>query len=198
VFQYVETNQTQAVIYWNEKSTFQTNATLYDLKYVEISVFANLNSPETIPEIEKQLIKTAGAIVQYWQPIRNWAQITILISQNGDKLIATTVVLSIGVIVMYAIERRKKRRMNSDVYRKLSNFNKRIVDIVHETERTIVPTLSNIAITYRNNVKRRIDKEKLLHTLRETEKLGLVRSEVANKEDEPLQIWRTNMFFAKT
>ena len=196
-FQYIKTNQTQVVLYWYERSAFQTNTTS-EQKHVKISTIAYLNSPENIPQIEDQLATIARAIAQYWQPIKTWTQIAILISQSGDKLTAITTGLLILVVAIFVLERKKERKVNANAYQKLSKPNKEIINIIHETEKTTTPTLNNIAITHRNTTRKPINKEKLLHTLTEIEQTGIIKSEVANKEDEPIQIWKTTMSFAKT
>ena len=196
-FQYIKTNQTQVVLYWYERSTFQTNTTS-EQKHVKISTIAYLNSPENIPQIEDQLATIARAIAQYWQPIKTWTQIAILISQSGDKLTAITTGLLIIVVAISVLERKKERKANANAYQKLSKPVKQIIDMVHETEKTSTPTLNNIAITHQNMMGQPINKEKLLQILTEIEKTGIIKSEVANKEDEPTQIWKTAMSFAKT
>jgi len=196
-FQYVKTNQTQVVLYWYERSTFQTNTT-FQQKHVKLSVVARLNSPENIPEAEDQLATIATAIAQYWQPIKTWAQLTILISQNGDKLAATTTGLLIVVVAILVLERKRGRKANANAYQKLSKPVRQIVDFIHETEKATKPTLNNIAITYLNTMGKPIDKEKLLQMLTEIEKTGIIKSEVVSREDDPTQIWKTALSFAKT
>ena len=190
VFQYTQINQTQVVLYWYEKSVFQTNTTSQQ-KHVKISVIALPNSPETIPEIEDQLATIAKAIAQYWQPIKTWTYIAILASQHGDKLTIITVALLAAVTALYAFERRKKRKKNANVYRKLSKPSRQIIDAIHETEKKNITTLNNIAIAYQNITGQPIDKEKLLHELSAIEKTGITESVVANRNDEPTLVWNT-------
>lgn len=196
-FQYTKTNQTQVVLYWYERSTFQTNTTSQQ-KHVKISVISYLNYPEEIPEVEDQLATIATAIAQYWQPIKTWTQIAILISQNGDTLIAITTGMLFVVVAILVLEKRKERKLDANAYQKLSKPVKQIINIIHKTEKTTKPTLNNIAITYRNTMRRPIDKEKLLRTLTELEKTGIIKSEITSKEDEPTKVWKTDMSFAKT
>ena len=196
-FQHVQTNQTQLVLYWYERSTFQTNTTSQQ-KHVKISVIAYLNSPETMSETENQLATIATAIAQYWQPIKTWTQVAILISQNGDKLTTITTGLLLAVIGLFVFTRRKEMKENANAYQKLSKPIKQTIDVVRETENTTTPTLNNIAIAYQNMMGQPISKEKLLQILTEIETTGIIKSEVASKEDEPTQTWKTAMSFAKT
>ena len=196
VFHYIRTNRTQAVLYWYEKSTFETNTTSQE-KHVKISVISYLNSSEAIPEVEDKMARIATSIAQYWQPIKKWTQIAIIISQNGYRLTAIATGLLIVLVVILVFERRIERKANTNAYRKLSAPLKQIINVIHKTEKTTIPTLNKIAIKHRNTVGKPISKEELLQTLMEIEKTGIIKSKVVSKEDEPIQIWKTDISFAK-
>ena len=42
-----------------------------------------------------------------------------------------------------------------------------------------------------NIVGKTVNKEKLVQKLSEAEKIGLIKREIANRQDEPVQTWRT-------
>ena len=194
VFQYTRTNQTQVVLYWYEQSTFQINATSQQ-RHMKISLVVYLNSTETILKTEDQLATIATAIAQYWQPIKTWTPVAILISEDGDKLSIIPAVLLIAVMALYAFERRKKRKMNINTHRKLSRSAKQIIHAIHETKKTNITTLNNIAIVYQNITGRRVDIEELLHELSEIEKTGIIKSVIINRNDEPTLVWNTQLPF---
>lgn len=196
-FQNTETNQTQAVIYWHEKSAFKTNTTS-EQKYVEISVIAYLNSKDTILGIEDKLATIATTIAKHWQPIKTWTQMAILISQNGDTLIVIIIGLLTLVIGFYVLERRRERKTNTHTYQKLSNPNKHLIDTIYMTEKTGTPILNAIAVQYQGITGETIEKEKLFQKLVEVEKTGIIRSKMTNQYDEPFQTWKTQMVFTKT
>ena len=195
-FQYIKTNQTQVVLYWYEKSTFQTNTTSQE-RHVKISLISYLNSQQSTSEVEYKLTKIATAIAQYWQPIKTWTHVAILISQNSGKLTAITTGLLIVLVAILVFERNKERKANANAYQKLSEPVKQTINIIHETEKTTTPTLNKIAIKHRNTVGKPINKEELLLMLTEIEKTGIIKSEVVSKEDEPTQIWKTAVPFSK-
>jgi hypothetical protein len=116
-------------------------------------------------------------------------------SQNADKLTATLTVLLIIVTAIYAFERRKKRKTNTNTYLKLSKPNRQIIDVIHETEKKDIATLNNIAIAYQNITGRLVDKEKLIHELFKTEKTGIIKSVITNRNDEPTLVWNTQFAF---
>jgi len=192
VFTYVDTNETKVVLYWYETTIFTLNQTTQQ-KNVKLSLIADLGDLEDLPKTEDQLMSIAKAIVNYWQPIKTWSQITMIISQNGASLAAISSAILIIIIAIYAIEIRKQTNANTSAYRKLSKINQQTIDIVEETEKKSTPTLENIAATYKKITGKQIAKTILLKRLRELENMRIIKSIIANKNDEPIQIWRAQI-----
>jgi len=193
-FQWVKTNQTQVILYWFETARFMTNGTAQQ-KNIKLSLITYPSTPQNIKA--ENLLPFATAIVKHWQPIKTWTQIALLMSQNGAYLATITTTLLVAVIVLYTLEKRKQRKANAKAYQKLSKPNKQIIDIVLETQKTTTPTLSAIATTYKNRTGETIEEEKLLHKISEAEKTGIIKSDIASKQDEPTQIWKTQMALKK-
>jgi len=192
VFQYITTNETQAVLYWYETTAFEVNATSQQ-KHVKISLIAYPDNLENLTSLENQLLVIATAITSYWQPIKTWSQIALFLSQNGNELVAATTAMLVGTVVFYVFERRKERKMNSQTYKKLPTSSKQIIDATNETEKTTISTLNNIATAYRNKTRQPVDKEKLLHDLSSIEKTAILKRVIANRNDEPILVWKTQM-----
>jgi len=195
-FQQTDSNVTQVVLYWFENAIFKTGTTSGE-KYVKISLIAYTQNPESVYQVEEKLWPFGLAIANYWQPIKTWSQIALLISKNGDKLITITVVLQFGVFLLHALKRRRERKTNHNVYKKLSKVNRQIIDAVYQTQRTVTPTLNNITITYQNITGETVSKETLQQKLIEAKKTGLIKSDIVGKEDEPIQVWKTEIIFPK-
>jgi exosortase len=191
VFQYKTSNSTQAVLYWYETSMFKVNSTSQQ-KQVKISLIAYPDSLEDLSEVGNQLQTLATKIANDWQAIKTWSQIALLISQNGDKLITPTIVLLGIVLVLSTLEKRKERKQNRIAYQKLSEANRQIIDAVHQTEENMLPTLNGILKTYKDTIGNRVNKQKLLEKLSEAEKIGVIERRIANRKDQPVQVWRTN------
>jgi len=81
-FQDTKTNLTQVILYWYENALFNTGSST-EQEHVKISLIAYAKTPEEVPNIEEQLLPFAKAIANYWQPIKTWSQIALLISQNN-------------------------------------------------------------------------------------------------------------------
>jgi exosortase len=188
VFNYTLTEETQAILYWYESSKFTINSTV-EQKYVKISLIAYPENTEDLPNIENQLLTMAVQVANYWQPIKTWSQVTMLISQNGANFALATTALLITIIFYYVLETRRQKKANGNAYQKLSKQNKQIIDIVQQTEKTSLPTLRNIATTYEKTIGKRINNDQLLKKLSEIENTGIVKSYIANKQDEPVNAW---------
>jgi uncharacterized OB-fold protein len=187
-FQYVATNETQAVLYWYETATFTVNSTSQQ-KHVKISVITYPETIEDMPNIENQMIAIATAIANYWQPIKTWSQITMIISQNGANLAAVTSIMLIATLIFNHVENRKQKKTSTNVYQKLSTQHKQIVDAVREIEKTVKPTLDDITKT----IGKRISKKQLLQELSELEKIGIIKSIISSQQDEPIKTWKTQI-----
>jgi exosortase len=189
-FTYTATNITQVVLYWFESATFSVNSTSQQ-KYVKISLITFPENQEDLPSLENQMVTLGTAVASYWEPIKTWSQIALLLSQQGAYLAPTTSALLIPLIVLYTFQKRKQRKANTTAYQKLSDPNKLIIDTISETEKTTTPTLNTIATTYKNKTNEPLEEQKLLQKLSETEKTGIIKSSIANMHDEPIHVWKT-------
>lgn len=194
VFNYTATGLTQAVLYWYETATFKVDSN-FQQKNVEMSLIIYPKNLEDLPSIENQLVNTGGEIANYWQPIKTWSQINMVISRNGTNLTAASSAILIATIAVYLIETRRQRKANENAYQKLSKPNKQITDILRETENETWPTVDNIRTAYQAKTGQHIDGELLLQKLTELEKSQVIKRSIANVHDEPTQIWETQVTF---
>jgi len=193
VFNQTATNETQAVLYWYESATFTTNGTGQQKK-MKISLITYPESIEDIPEIETQLTALAKAITDYWQPIKTWSQITLIISQQGANLATGTTVLIAAITIFILFKTRRQKQANQKIIQKLSETNKQMIDLIRKAENKALPTLSNIARTHQETTGQQISERQLLDKLAELEKTGTVKSTITSQNDEPIQTWKTHLF----
>jgi len=196
-FQYKNNNLTQVVLYWYETSTFTTNTTSQQ-KHVKISLIAYPQQTESIQETEDQLLTFGTAIAGYWQPMKTWAQIALLISQNGNILTAFPTAALIFTISFYFINNRKEKKTNTTTYKKLAEQDQKIIDAVKKTQQQTIPTLNNIASTYQKLNKETINTETLLNKLKQAKTINLVKQEIINAKDEPILGWKTQSSLHKS
>jgi exosortase len=191
-FQYTQTNMLQAVLYWYDSATFNVNQTLQQ-KHVKISLIAYPNNTEELPQIENQLTTLATPIAEYWQPIKIWSPIALTLSQNGAQLATTTTIILIAALLLYGYETRKQKRLSKNAYNKLSEPNKQLINIIQQTQKAVTPTLENIINTYQKTTGQTIDHKQLHQSLTELEKTGVIQSQITNKQDKPIQTWKTKL-----
>lgn len=192
VFNNTATGQIQAVLYWYELATFTLNSTS-QREHVKISLIVYPKSLEELPQIENQLIAIAKPIIDYWQPIKTWSQISTIISQNGMSLASASSTFLVFTIIFYFVETKKQRKANKHAYLKLSKLNRQIIDAIQKTERDAIPTLKEISNTYAKKFERKIEEDQLMQKLVELEKTGITKSYIAKKHDEPIHIWKTQI-----
>jgi exosortase len=192
VFQYTSTNTTQAVLYWFESAAFEVNSTSGQ-KYMKISLITYPESLAELSSIENQTVSLATAITSYWQPIKTWSQIALLLSQNGGLFSLVAGALLSVITVFYLVETRKQRKGNLQAYQKLSTTSKELIDAVREAEKATKPTLHAIASTFKDRTGKPIEDEELLQRLSDAEGIGIIKSQIASIHDVPTQIWKSQM-----
>jgi len=194
-FTYIKTNETQVVLYWYETTTFTfTINSTSQQKNAKISVIAYPeNTEEELQDTEKQLTAIAKNITSYWQPIKTWSQITMIISQNGANLATINMVILAVIFLIYILETKKQNKNNTNAYLKLSQNNKQTADAVKETEKRSTPTLDNIVVTYSKQTRKKITRDQMLQKLAELEKIGIIERTIINKLDEPILIWKSKI-----
>jgi exosortase len=189
-FEYLEFNQTQLVLYWFETSIFTTN-NVSETKQVKISLITYSDSPGDVSASEEYLLPFATAIANYWQPMKTWSQIALLISRNGQVLAGATTTLLATIIVFETLQKIRAKRSNKNTYGKLSIMDQQVISAVGGTLGT--PTPDNIATTYQNLVHREITTNDLIQRLNEAEKTGLVERSIINDQDQPTLGYKSNV-----
>lgn len=188
-FRYKKGNLTQVVLYWYETAMFTTNTTS-QYKHVKISLIAYPQETENIQETEDQLLTFGTAIANYWQPMKTWAHIALLISQNRNILTAFPTAALIFTVSFCIINKRKEKKTNINAYKKLAEQDREIIDAVKKTQQETIPTLNNIASTYQKLNKQTINTETLLNKLKQAKTINLVKQEITSQQDEPTMVWK--------
>jgi len=189
-FKYMEFNQTQLVLYWFETSILTIN-NVSETKQVKISLITYPTSPDDVSASEEYLLPFATAIANYWEPMKTWSQISLMISKNGLVLAAgTTAVLTVTIGFNF-FEKRRTRKANKNTYGKLSIMDQQVIRAVGETPGT--PTPDNIAMTYQNLSDKEVTTNDLIQKLTEAEKTRLVERSIFNDQDQPILVYKSNV-----
>jgi hypothetical protein len=160
-------------------------------KQVGISLIIFPTNPQNLTW-KDELLPFATAIAQYgeWEPIKALTQIGLLLSQQSLIPAVATGMAIPAITLLYILKKRNERKANARVYPKLSEQTKNLIQIISETEKTGTPTLNAINATYKTRIGESTEEE-MLQKLREAEKTGMIKREIANVRDEPTQIWKT-------
>jgi len=192
-FQDIKTNVTQVVLYWYENAHFNTGSSV-EQEHVKISLIAFAKTPEDIPAIEEQLLPFGIAIANYWQPIKTWSQIALLISQNGTTLITITTALLATILTYQIIKDREEKKSNLKIYKKLALEEERLIlQAVHQASKQDKPTANTIASHYEKLAGKPIKLNLLLQKLNQAEQAGLIKRAITSREDEPTLIWKSQI-----
>lgn len=187
VFEYTDINQIQAVLYWNETVNFMTNSIIQQ-KYVEISLIALLSSTEELARVKNTLTMLATVTADYWQPLTNYSEATLIVIQNGLLLLAFFSTVLAATIIYYKVEAGRRKRSSQSAIEKLNKSDRDVLKAVQKTKQPA--TLENIARTLQETSPETIMGEELWRRLRELEKTRMVRASTYNLDDEPLRIWK--------
>lgn len=193
VFQNNTNNQIQAVLYWYETSSLTIDSTTQQRR-IKISIIqTNLenNSEELISQTEKDLLFFGQEISSYWQPIRTWEKLTLIVSKTGINLVWLPIII-ITITSGYEINNFYKRRKNNQkIVNKLAPENKLILNSFNPKNET--STLCQILSNYNNQTKNHLNKEQIYSKLKKMADIGLVSEKIINIEDEPTFSWIKNL-----
>jgi exosortase/archaeosortase family protein len=189
-FAFYNNNRIQLVLYWFEKAVFNINDDM-ETKYVKISLVVFFDDPENLSSMEGKLLPIAQSIVSYWRTSATWNVILLFLSKTSFHLASIFLFMFIALLIINSIQTMNKRKKNNVVYQKLSDINKLVVDSVKETQNSMVPTLDNIAMTYNKKLNQLVKTDQLLKYIMQLEKLELIKNQIINNQDEPVQTWIT-------
>jgi len=146
--------------------------------------------------IEDQLLPFGKAIANYWQPIKTWSQIALLISQNGITLIGITIALLAAILSYQLVKNRGEKKSNLKLYNKLAQQEEKLIlKAAHEASKKEKPTANTIASHYQKLTGKTIDLELLITKLNQAEKAGLIKRDITSQEDEPILTWKSQISF---
>lgn len=189
-FNYTATNETQAVLYWFETTTFTINSTSQQ-KQVKISLI--IENPQNLSDAKNEMEEVGRAIIDYWQPIKMWTQMSLFISENGFTLTAISGAFLVTVSSVYVIKTRRQKKANEIAYRKASSPGQQLIDAVKEAQEVTLPTLAHISASYQNMTGNLMEEDQLLLRLSQIEETGMIEEKIASVNDEPIQTWEVKL-----
>ncbi|MDR1992699.1 MAG: exosortase/archaeosortase family protein [Nitrososphaerota archaeon] len=195
VFQYNNAIQSQAVLYWYQTAVFNINGTSQS-KSVMISLITYMDNVVTFDDIENQHISIAKAINSYWQPLKSWSSVTLVISQNGFVLsLGVVVILVLFVLYVIFLDGKEKRSLLT-FYRKLS-----------VQDQLLIKALSNACMSSSTDVVTAefqklstlpVTEPYVIQKLNEAKANGLIVESIKNLHDTPVLVWKIQLPKATT
>jgi len=191
-FEYKNTNQTQVVLYWYETATFNTNGTA-QTKSVMISLVMYPSSTQNISTAENQELPIALAINNYWQPIKTWTTIALVLSQNGLEFSAGATAIFV-LIIFYSLYLNRRQKISLlTLYRKLPTQNQLLIKAIDNIKDKQSITTQAITSEFQKISPEPVSETLVLERLSEAENAGLIKKVIVNREDKPFLIWKNQM-----
>jgi exosortase len=193
-FQYTKTEQTQAVLYWYQTATFNTNGTA-QTKSVMISLIVYLDGPDEITEAQSQQVPIAKAINSHWQPLKTWSTVTLTLSQNGLVFSSVAAAVLVLLVLYAAYLNIQEKRSLLTLYRKLSTQDQLLIKAIGNTAND--SSMEAITAEFQKLSPVPATEPYVSQKLKEAENHGLVKRILKNCRDNPILVWRTQLPKAK-
>jgi exosortase/archaeosortase family protein len=187
--QWKDNGELQVILYWYETLVFRVGSG-YQTKNVKISVVGYGYNLEDYKSIEDRLFLFAKATVGHLQPVKLWSTFTLITSQYSVQLLGVTATSLAILVILQIVNDYNRRRKNLKIYRKLDLEDKLAIDALTQSSE---PTLANIAARYRELSGKSLESNDLLEKLREAKEIGLVDTILANRNDEPILLWKSEV-----
>jgi exosortase/archaeosortase family protein len=183
-------NLNQTTLYWYETSAVMINSTVSS-KHMKISLVAYPEHVEEIPALKTQLFEVASQIVTTWQSTKSWSRMTLFMQKYIDEFFILFTALTAIFAVLQLRQDSRDTRMRRSVYNKLSAEKQLIINAVHQTkDDNARPPLNAITQTYNAMSGQTATESEILKMLSATEDAGLIKRDITNRNDRPVQTWR--------
>lgn len=189
VYKNTTDNRIRAVLYWKTEAKFLSEDTTEN-KFLKISVWTEPISEQDITPAET-FVPFAKAIANYLEAPQSLSPISLFLVNNGINMSLLAFTLTILSLYFYKNENQKIKRLNTKSFTKLSNENQQLINIVRRVQEKKTPTLKNIRDMYNQENSNKISKEEMLEILSQLEKTQIIKKDIINSNDLPIQVWRT-------
>jgi exosortase len=205
-FKYLPSNQTVMILYWYEKAAFKIGGVWVN-RYVKTGLIAYLDlfvktgeisSVNDYASLEENLTRMAEAIINYWEPVKQWSAYTVIFGQYGQAYaIASVAMASTLYIFLYIRKRRRIEDMARSTYKQLlfystfSEEEKDALKVLEALSDKMDATAAELEEAVQQKTGKRMRPEEILKMLEHLERHGLVESAVIEKGKDPVLAWRT-------
>ncbi len=158
---------------------------------MKLSLVTYPKSTSDVSESENLLLPIAKEVNDYWQPIKTWTSIALAISQNGLALSAASMILLMVLVIYRLILNLQEKSSLLILYNKLPTKNQLLIKAVQNATKQGIPTTMGIAEELVKQTSSPVDIEKLKEELKDAKQVGLIETDLLNKEDKPTLAWKS-------
>lgn len=193
-FQPIGSDVAATILYWYGRGVFNTGSGA-KFEYIKTSLVV-YTDPKEYSEAEERLLPLAKTIAGYWQPIKTWPSIAVVLAAEGETVIAITLIFLAAVLAFQLHEKYEQRKSNLEAYNKLRLEQEKLVLLaVNQAGQKNQAVGNEIASSYHKLAGKHIEMDTLSRKLSEAEEAGFVRKEVASQEDKPVIVWKSLISF---
>ncbi|MCW4024982.1 MAG: hypothetical protein NWF01_08110 [Candidatus Bathyarchaeota archaeon] len=185
-FQYTSNNRTEVVLYWYQTANFNVNGTA-QTKSVMMSLIIYPKSVHDLQDAENQLLPIAQAINLYWQPLKTWSSVSLVISQNGFELSVGAAVVFVSLLIYQLYLSRKEKVELLTLYRKLPEQSQLLIKAISSSK---MFSTQEIIAEFQKVSQADASEGLIASKLEDMEKSGLIKKALVNKRDNPVLLWK--------
>ncbi len=191
-FQYPDSSQIQAVLYWYQTAKFTINGTTQTMN-VKMSLEMYLSNAEEVPAAEEQMLAFAVAINEYWEPIQMWTTVTLVISQNGLVLSAFSgSLLIVAIFYGFCMDRKAKLSL-LQMYGKLSPQDQLLITAVNNAQKANNASTQGVTAEYLKLTSGVQSEFWVKQKLQDAEKSGILKNALVSVQDSPALRWQSQV-----
>ncbi len=192
VFRNPEENYTQLTLYWYERATFKTGATVQQ-RYVRISlVILLVRSVFSYRQYEDQLLELGEAVARHWEPIKTQSLFSLGISAQQSLLVFSIAFMIVGKTAQSTNEWRK-RMNNLKIFNNLASpTDKLVLQTITELSRTKrTATTAEINLAIKNKTGKTVRIERLVERLNHLQEYGFIKMDMTLNNNNPILVWKS-------
>jgi exosortase/archaeosortase family protein len=186
----LRSNRTEVVLYWYSKSLYKFNDEYFSM-WNKISVIGNTYNISEYREIEQDLFPIAVEVINYWEPIKEWSWITLVMAKNAPIYIAF-LFIPIMLILFYEIYLILINNYIILKYIKQLELDDKIIFDIISNNKNNVLTKELIMDKYYEKTKIVIKDEELKIKLFNASDSGIISKRLSNKNNRPYYTWKIN------
>jgi exosortase/archaeosortase family protein len=192
-FAYYERNieRIQVILYWYTRSIFRTSRG-FEEKWAKISVIAYTWDKDLVYSTERDLLPFAEEINNYWNPVSNWSQGVVSISENaGIFLKAFYLIIVLGSVYslyLWILKRVDAQRL----YQRINDPNDiSLIEVVRDRKTGIC--MEEALEMLQEKTGSRIELSTFNEKIQKAVELGILEPRIVKIDTKPHLYWKSRI-----